>query len=51
MSAVRHDKIGRQGGSGLHPRIALAIEEKIICDYFFMAIACFALAAMPSGVR
>ena len=29
MSAPRHDKIGRQGGSGPRPRIALAIKDKI----------------------
>ncbi len=29
MSAPRHDKIGRQGGSGPRPRIAPAIKDKI----------------------
>ena len=35
MSAKRHDKIGHRGGSGPRPRIALAIEGKIIALRLF----------------
>ncbi|NBI79578.1 hypothetical protein D3Z39_12005 [Anaerotruncus colihominis] len=35
MSARRHDKIGHQGGSGLRPRIAPAIWDKINALHLF----------------
>ncbi|EDS10192.1 hypothetical protein ANACOL_02788 [Anaerotruncus colihominis DSM 17241] len=37
MSAARHDKIGYQGGSGLCPRIALAIRNKINAFAFILS--------------
>ncbi|EDS09330.1 hypothetical protein ANACOL_04104 [Anaerotruncus colihominis DSM 17241] len=47
ISTARHDKIGRQGGSGTRPSIVPTIEEKIIAGRLFLHIRALSRKKAP----